>query len=182
LEIRIKKVIKRQNKLAEPLIVDKSLSLSDLYVNLQKQLKFLFVKEDNLLSILSNFVAAIKQTFSKVSWVGFYIIENNNLYLGPFQGKIACTNIEIGNGVCGKSAKEKKTIIVPDVNKFDGHIACDSETKSEIVVPLFNGNNIFAVLDLDSLELNSFSEIDKKYLENMCKFLSTFLINKTKIL
>jgi len=168
--------------LSESLIVDTSLSKKELYENLQKQFEFLFVKKDNILSILSNFVAAIKQTFSKVSWVGFYIKDNNQLFLGPFQGKIACTNIEIGNGVCGKSAKDKKTIIVPDVSKFDGHIACDSETKSEIVVPLFNGNNVFAVLDLDSLELNSFNDIDKIYLENMCKFISSFLINKTKIL
>lgn len=168
--------------MAESLIVDKTLSLNELYENLQKQLEYLLIKEDHLLSNLSNFVAAIKQTFEKVSWVGFYIIENNRLFLGPFQGKIACTNIEIGKGVCGKSAKEKRTIIVPDVNKFEGHIACDSDSRSEIVVPIFNGNEIFAVLDLDSLELNSFNETDKIYLENMCKFLSTFLTNKSKIL
>lgn len=168
--------------MAESLIVDKTLSLNELYENLQKQLEYLLIKEDHLLSNLSNFVAAIKQTFEKVSWVGFYIKDNDKLYLGPFQGKIACSSIKIGKGVCSTAVLEKKTIIVPDVNKFEGHIACDSDSRSEIVVPLFKGDEVFAVLDLDSFELNSFNETDKKYLENMCKFLSTFLTNKTNII
>ena len=165
--------------MAESLFVDKSLSLDEQYENLLKQLKSLLVKEDNLLSNLSNFVASIKQTFSKVSWVGFYFLDGSNLSLGPFQGKIACTNIALGKGVCGISAKDKKTIIVPDISKFDGHIACDSDTKSEIVVPVFKEEKVFAILDIDSLEYNSFDKTDAKYLENMCNFISTFISNKT---
>ncbi len=165
--------------MAESLIVDTSLSLDEQYENLQKQLVSLLVSEDKLLSNLSNFAAAIKQTFQKVSWVGFYFAEGDNLYLGPFQGKVACTNIKFGKGVCGTAAKEKRTIIVRDVSKFEGHIACDADTKSEIVLPVFNRENIFAVLDIDSTEYNSFDNTDAKHLENMCKFLSTFISNNT---
>ncbi len=165
--------------MAESLFVDKSLTLDEQYENLLKQLKSLLVKEDNLLSNLSNFVAAIKQTFTKISWVGFYLLDGDHLYLGPFQGKISCTNIALGKGVCGKSVKDKKTIIVPDVSKFEGHIACDSDTKSEIVVPVFKEKEVFAVLDIDSLEYNSFDETDAKHLGNMCNFLSTFISNNT---
>ena len=93
-------------------------------------------KEDNLITNLSNFTAALKQTFSKISWVGFYLFDGTKLYLGPFQGKVACTEIKIGSGVCGTSAQRKETIIVPDVDKFPGHIACDVESRSEIVVPI----------------------------------------------
>lgn len=165
--------------MTESLLIDKSLSLDEQYENLIKQLKSLLVKEDNLLSNLSIFVASIKQTFSKVSWVGLYFLNGDNLYLGPFQGKIACTNIALGKGVCGNSAKDKKTIIVPDISKFEGHIACDSDTKSEIVVPVIKEDGVFAVLDIDSLEYNSFNKTDAKYLENMCNFLSKFISNNT---
>ena len=164
--------------MAESLFIDNSLSLDEQYENLLKRLKSLLTKQDNLLSNFSNFVALIKQTFSKVSWVGFYFLDGDNLYLGPFQGKIACTNIALG-GVCGNSVKDKKTIIVPDVSKFEGHIACDPDTKSEIVVPVLKEKEVFAVLDIDSLEYNSFNETDAKYLKNMCNFLSTFISNNT---
>ena len=99
-------------------------------------------KEDNLITNLSNFTAALKQTFSKISWVGFYLFDGSKLYLGPFQGKVACTEIQIGSGVCGTSAKERKTIIVEDVDKFPGHIACDVESRSEIVVPIFKDEKL----------------------------------------
>lgn len=168
--------------MAESLIVDRTLSLDEQYKILQKQLESLLVMEDNLLSNLSNFVAALKLTFKKISWVGFYFLKNDNLYLGPFQGNIACTNIKLDQGVCGTAAKEKKTVIVPDVSKFKGHIACDAETKSEIVVPIFKGENVFAVLDIDSFQYNSFNEIDEKYLSIMSKFLSTFINNSNSIL
>src|ERR1035437_7741984 len=91
---------------------------------------------DNYLSNLSNLTAAIKQTFDKISWAGFYMFDGAKLYLGPFQGKIACTSIELGKGVCGNAALHQKSIIVPDVDKFPGHISCDSESKSEIVIPI----------------------------------------------
>jgi len=130
------------------------------------------LKEDNLISNLANITAALKQTFDKISWVGFYLFDGKKLYLGPFQGKVACTNIEIGKGVCGKSAQMKKTVIVPDVHQFPGHIFCDVDSKSEIVVPLLKENKLLGVLDLDSTELHSFTETDGVYLEQICNFLT----------
>jgi len=158
--------------LAETIFVDKNLSLEEKYQSLVKQVKALLSKEDNLLSNLSNFTAALKQTFEKISWVGFYIAEKDNLYLGPFQGKVACTNIKFGSGVCGTAAKEEKTIIVEDVEKFPGHIFCDADSKSEIVIPLFKEKYLYGILDLDSDSYSSFNETDKKYLEEMTLFLS----------
>ena len=121
--------------MSQELIVDKSLIVEEKYKLLFNQLKSLLSKEDNLISNLSNLTAALKSTFEKISWVGFYLFDGSRLYLGPFQGNVACTQIEIGKGVCGTSAKEQKIIIVPDVDKFRGHIACDSDSKSEIVIP-----------------------------------------------
>ncbi|MDZ7624533.1 MAG: GAF domain-containing protein [Ignavibacteriaceae bacterium] len=157
--------------MTEDIRIDKHLAEEEKYRLLNSQLKSLLTKEDNLISNLSNFTAAIKDTFEKVSWVGFYLFDGQKLYLGPFQGKVACTNIEIGKGVCGTSAAKRETIIVPDVDKFPGHIACDSNSKSEIVVPLFHNNQLLGVLDLDSHDYNSFSKTDKEYLEEICKFL-----------
>ena len=125
-----------------------------------------------MIYILINF----KQSFDKISWAGFYLYDGKKLYLGPFQGKIACTQIELGKGVCGISALKRETIIVPDVDKFPGHIVCDSDAKSEIVVPIIKDGNLFGVLDLDSSLLNSFNETDKIYLEKLCKFFSEKII------
>ena len=158
--------------MSEEISIDKHLVEEERYRLLISQLKSLLTKEDNFISNLSNFTAAIKDTFEKVSWVGFYLFDGQKLYLGPFQGKVACTNIEIGKGVCGTSAEKRETIIVADVDKFPGHIACDSKSKSEIVVPLFQNNCLLGVLDLDSHEYNSFGNTDKEYLEEICKFLS----------
>ena len=157
--------------LTEEIRIDKYLPEEEKYRLLLAQIKSLLVKKDNLISSLSNFTAAIKDSFEKVSWVGFYLFDGTNLYLGPFQGKVACTNIEIGKGVCGNSAKKRETIIVPDVDKFPGHIACDSNSKSEIVIPLVKAEKLLGVLDLDSHEYNSFGNTDKEYLEEICKFL-----------
>jgi len=157
--------------MSEEISIDKHLVEEERYRLLISQLKSLLTKEDNFISNLSNFTAAIKDTFEKVSWVGFYLFDGQKLYLGPFQGKVACTNIEIGKGVCGTSAEKRETIIVADVDKFPGHIACDSKSKSEIVVPLFQNNYLLGVLDLDSHEYNSFGNTDKEYLEEICKFL-----------
>jgi GAF domain-containing protein len=129
-------------------------------------------KNDNKLSNLSNFTAALKQTFDKINWVGFYLFDGEKLYLGPFQGKVACTQIELGKGVCGSAASSLRTIIVPDVNKFSGHIVCDSDSKSEIVIPLIKNDKLLGVLDIDSASLNSFDKTDKKYLEYICNFLT----------
>jgi L-methionine (R)-S-oxide reductase len=162
--------------LAETILVDKDLSKEEKYKLLVKQVKSLLIKEDNVLSNLSNFTAALKQTFEFISWIGFYLFDGSKLYLGPFQGKIACTNIEIGKGVCGTSAEKKQTIIVEDVDKFPGHIACDADSKSEIVIPILKEEILFGVLDLDSNQLSSFDLIDKKYLEELCSFLSTEIL------
>ena len=157
--------------MAESVAVDKALSLEEQYLLLIKQVKSLLNKDDNFLSNLSNLTAILKQTFEKISWVGFYLFDGKKLYLGPFQGKIACTQIEIGKGVCGTAAAKSKTIIVENVDMFPGHIVCDSDSKSEIVVPVISNNQLYGVLDVDSTELSAFNETDKKYLEIICEFL-----------
>ena len=162
--------------MAENIIIDKDLSKEEKYKLLISQVKSLLSKEDNILSNLSNFTAAINQTFDFISWVGFYLFDGSKLYLGPFQGKVACTNIEIGKGVCGNSALNKQTIIVEDVDKFPGHIACDADSKSEIVIPIFKYDKLFGVLDIDSYYYNSFDLVDKKYLEELCSFLSAEIL------
>jgi len=162
--------------MSETLIINNSSSLDGQYQLLVKQIKNLLNNEDNLITNLSNFSAALKQTFSKISWVGFYLFDGAKLYLGPFQGKVACTEIKLGKGVCGTSAKERKTIIVEDVDNFPGHIACDVESRSEIVVPIIKDGNLFGVLDLDSTEFGSFDQTDKKYLEELVSFLSKEII------
>ncbi|MFZ1517506.1 MAG: GAF domain-containing protein [Ignavibacteriaceae bacterium] len=162
--------------MAESIIVDNTATLDEQYILLVKQIKNLLVKEDNLITNLSNFTAALKQTFNKISWIGFYLYDGSKLYLGPFQGKVACTQIKIGSGVCGTAAQKLETIIVPDVDKFPGHIACDVESKSEIVVPIIKQDKLFGVLDLDSTEYNSFNETDKKYLEELVDYLSKEII------
>lgn len=163
--------------MAEVLEVKKDAQLSEQYELLIKQLKSLLSKEERLITNLANLSAALKQTFDKISWVGFYLYDGEILYLGPFQGKIACTTIKIGKGVCGTAAEKGKTIIVPDVNKFPGHIFCDPDSKSEIVIPMFKNKKLIGVLDIDSDSFNSFDEIDKKYLEEIVKFLTEEIIN-----
>jgi GAF domain-containing protein len=159
--------------LKELIIPDDVASLEEKYKLLFKQIKVLLGRNENDLSNLSNLTAALKQTFDKISWAGFYLYDKEKLYLGPFQGKVACTIIEMGKGVCGTAAARKETIVVPDVDKFPGHIACDSDSKSEIVVPIIkNDGELFGVLDLDSSEYDSFNDTDKIYLEKICKFLS----------
>ena len=156
----------------EEIRIEKHLAEEEKYRLLISQLKSLLSPEDNLISNLSNLTAAIKDTFEKVSWIGFYLYDGEKLYLGPFQGKVACTTIELGKGVCGTSAIKRETIIVPDVNKFPGHIFCDSDSKSEIVVPIIKDNELTGVLDLDSHQYNSFGNTDKEFLEEICNFLS----------
>lgn len=163
--------------MAEVLEVKKDSQLSEQYELLIKQLKSLLSKEERLITNLANLSAALKQTFDKISWVGFYLYDGEILYLGPFQGKIACTTIKIGKGVCGTAAEKGETLIVPDVNKFPGHIFCDPDSKSEIVVPMFKNNKLIGVLDIDSDSFNSFDETDKKYLEEIVKFLTEEIIN-----
>jgi GAF domain-containing protein len=127
--------------------------------------------EEDQIANLSNFCAALKEAFNWW-WVGFYFVKNQELVLGPFQGSVACTRIAYGKGVCGTAWKQAKSIIVPDVNLFEGHIACSSASQSEIVLPVFGSNqNVLAVLDVDSEHLNHFDETDKKYLLELLSLL-----------
>lgn len=131
---------------------------------------------DTNISWVGNFanVAAIIQDVFGHWWCGFYLVNNNQLELGPFQGPVACTSIQIGKGVCGTAWAQKQTIIVPDVHQFEGHIACSSASNSEIVVPLFKNEKVIAVLDIDSIHFNQFDEIDKINLETIVQRLSDF--------
>lgn len=126
--------------------------------------------ERDLIANLANITAALKQQFDWL-WVGFYLVKDDELVLGPFQGPIACTRIRKGNGVCGTSWAEAKTLIVPDVDQFPGHITCSSLSKSEIVVPLTSNGVVVGVLDVDSTELNTFDETDRLYLEMLTKLI-----------
>lgn len=162
--------------MAESIQVNTLASLEEQYLILVKQVKNLLNKNENLISNLANFTAALKQTFSKISWIGFYLFDGEKLYLGPFQGKVACTLINIGSGVCGTSAQKLETLIVPDVDKFPGHIACDVESRSEIVVPIVKDGKLIGVLDLDSTDYDSFNETDKKYLEELVDFLTKEIV------
>ncbi|MEE9432579.1 MAG: GAF domain-containing protein [Melioribacteraceae bacterium] len=155
--------------------INKVSSLEDLYKLLLKQIDGLIDNSLPVISNLSNITAALNQTFNKISWVGFYFKKDDYLYLGPFQGKVACTKIKIGTGVCGKSFEEGKTIVVPNVHKFPGHIACDVETNSEIVIPIFNGNKAIGVLDLDSKDFEAFNETDKVWLKKIGGIISVKL-------
>ncbi|HXP52416.1 MAG TPA: GAF domain-containing protein [Bacteroidia bacterium] len=142
-------------------------SRKEQYSSLLPQLKALVEGETDQLAALGNIMSALKYGMN-FFWVGIYAVKNNELVLGPFQGPIACTRIAFGKGVCGHCWKEKKTIIVEDVNTFSGHIACSSETQSEIVLPVFNNNKeVVMVLDVDSEHLAYFNETDREYLEEV---------------
>lgn len=136
------------------------------YTQLIPQIKGLLEGETDLVANLANVCAALKEQFGWF-WVGFYIVKNGELVLGPFQGPVACTRIRKGKGVCGTSWTEAKTLIVPDVELFPGHIACSSLSRSEIVVPVIRNNEVLAVLDVDSSDLNTFDETDQRFLEEI---------------
>jgi L-methionine (R)-S-oxide reductase len=140
------------------------------YESLIPQIRGLLQGEDDLVANLANIAAALKEQFGWF-WVGFYLVRKDELVLGPFQGPVACTRIKKGRGVCGNSWQQEKTLIVPDVEKFPGHIACSSLSKSEIVVPLFHNNEVVGVLDVDSDELDQFDETDKQFLEQIVSFI-----------
>lgn len=140
------------------------------YQTLFPQIESLLAGENNTIANMANVAAALKQTFN-FFWVGFYIVKDDMLVLAPFQGPIACTRIRYGKGVCGMAWKEATTQIVPDVDLFPGHIACNSDSKSEIVVPVIRDGKVVAVLDIDSDELNSFDETDAVYLEKICRLI-----------
>lgn len=141
-------------------------SKTDQYESLVPQIKGLLEGETDLVANLANIAAALKEQFGWF-WVGFYIVRNDELVLGPFQGPVACTRIRKGRGVCGSSWEQQKTLIVPDVEKFPGHIACSSLSKSEIVVPVVRNNEVVAVLDVDSDQYDQFDSTDQQYLEQI---------------
>ena len=143
------------------------------YSTIKKQASLLIESTDNLISDLSNIAALLFNSLEDVTWAGFYIYSNGKLLLGPFMGKPACTQIEVGKGVCGTAFAKKETVLVKNVHDFSGHIACDSASNSEIVVPIFVGNKVVGVLDLDSTSLNRFDEEDKAGLEGIVEVVST---------
>jgi len=150
--------------MAEELMIASSTDKKLKYETLVPQIEALIADEPDLIANLSNIAAALKQTFD-FFWVGFYIVREDQLVLGPFQGPIACTRINFGKGVCGTSWKERRAIIVPDVDAFPGHIACNSASKSEIVLPAFKGKDVALVLDVDSDKLSDFDETDQHFLQ-----------------
>jgi len=139
---------------------------SEKYKAIIPQIRALIEGEDDITANLANITAALKEQFNWL-WIGFYLVRNDELVLGPFQGPVACTRIRKGRGVCGTSWEKAKTIIVPDVEAFPGHIACSSASKSEIVIPIIRENVVVGVLDVDSSELNQFDEADQYFLEQL---------------
>lgn len=142
----------------------------NIYKALLPQIRSLVGVENDSVANMANIAAVLKETFG-FFWVGFYVVKGEQLVLAPFQGPLACTRIAFGRGVCGTAWKEQHTLIVPDVEMFPGHIACSAASRSEIVVPIFHGDEVVAVIDIDSDKLNSFDSIDAQYLEQIAKLL-----------
>jgi GAF domain-containing protein len=155
--------------MAEDLTIIKG-NKEDQYCSLLPQIKGLLDGEDDLIANLANVAAALKEQFGWL-WVGFYLVKGDELVLGPFQGPVACTRIRKGRGVCGTAWQEAKALIVPDVALFPGHIACSSNSRSEIVLPLWKDGTVSGVLDVDSAELDTFSETDLRYLQEILELL-----------
>ena len=151
-----------------------STSKDKRYAELLPQLQALIDTEENAIANMANFCAALKETFNWF-WIGFYLVNGNELILGPFQGPVACTRIAKGKGVCGTAWEQEKTILVKDVEAFPGHIACSALSKSEIVVPLIKNGAVIGVLDIDSTELATFDQLDQTQLEKICQWFVTHL-------
>ncbi|MCG8571263.1 MAG: GAF domain-containing protein [Spirochaetes bacterium] len=147
------------------------------YETILGQLEAVIGNETNFIANMANISAVLYQQLKKVNWAGFYLLDDQELVLGPFQGNPACIRIPIGKGVCGTAARELKTVIVKDVHQFPGHIACDAASLSEIVVPIVKEQQLIGVLDIDSNQLNTFNQLDQKYLEKVV----ALLINISKI-
>lgn len=157
--------------MAEDLTINTSTDKAEQYSSLVPQIEALLYGEPDLIANIANVAAALKEQF-KWFWVGFYLVKENELVLGPFQGPVACTRIGLGKGVCGAAWQQAKTLIVPDVDAFPGHIACSSLSRSEIVVPVFKDDKVAAVLDVDSELLDQFNETDAQYLEQIVKLIN----------
>lgn len=155
-------------------------SKEEKYRELLPQVKCLVADEDDLTANLANVAAALKETF-RFFWVGFYLVKGEELVLAPFQGPVACTRIKKGRGVCGKAWEKAETLVVPDVDAFPGHIACSSLSRSEIVVPLLRAEGeVWGVLDVDSESLNSFDEVDARFLQELCSYLRCVSVGRNK--
>lgn len=139
------------------------------------QLEALIKDEPSKIANLANISAFLNQILDKINWVGFYLMENGELVLGPFQGKVACVHIPVGKGVCGTAVKEKKTQLVKNVHEFPGHIACDGASNSEIVVPIFKNNEVIGVLDIDSPVFERFDEEDQDFLEKVVELIEKYV-------
>ncbi len=157
--------------MAEELILQQG-DKAEQYQSIIPQIKAIVEGEPDLIANLANICAALNQQFGWL-WVGFYLVKQNELVLGPFQGPIACTRIAKGRGVCGTAWQQQQVIIVPDVELFSGHIACSSASKSEIVLPIMQNKECVGVLDIDSDELNQFDEVDAKYLQQLISIIET---------
>lgn len=156
--------------MAEDLNITASTDKTEQYTTLVPQIAALLDGETDLVANLANISAALNEQF-KWFWVGFYMVKNDELVLGPFQGPVACTRIKLGKGVCGAAWEQAKTLVVPDVEEFPGHIACSSLSRSEIVVPVFHNNVVAGVLDVDSELLDQFDETDALFLEQIVKLI-----------
>ncbi len=154
----------------EEIKISENLTKAERYEQLLPQIKALIAEETDIIANLANICAVLKYNMPGFFWIGFYLLKGNELVLGPYQGPVACTRIQMGKGVCGAATLRRETIVVPDVDKFPGHIACSSLSRSEIVIPLLNGKEVVGVLDVDSDSLNMFDEVDKKYLEELCSW------------
>lgn len=160
--------------MAEELIIENTATKSEKYESLLPQIEALVTGEPDLTANLANIASALKYGMG-FFWVGFYLVKDDELVLGPFQGPIACTRIRKGKGVCGSSWEEAKTFLVPNVDEFPGHIACSSDSKSEIVLPAFKDDEVALILDVDSDQLNDFDKIDQKYLEQLMKIVERLI-------
>ncbi|GAB4126637.1 MAG: GAF domain-containing protein [Raineya sp.] len=164
--------------MAESIFIPEKADKKAIYEALAPQIEAMLSTETDLIANLANFSAVLKEAFD-FFWVGFYWVKNKELVLAPFQGTIACTRIAKGKGVCGTAWQMQKTILVPDVEAFPGHIACSSLSKSEIVVPIFQKQDVVGVLDVDSKQLNDFDKDDQEGLENLVKILEKYLDKMT---
>jgi len=163
-------ILNIRNRMAEDLVINKTASKNEQYKSLIPQIEGLLTGETDFVANMANVCAALKEQFGWF-WVGFYLVKSDELVLGPFQGPVACTRIRKGKGVCGSSWAEAKTLIVPDVDLFPGHIACATASKSEIVLPLIKDGVVIGVLDVDSEHLDHFDDTDQIYLEQVIQIL-----------
>ena len=161
--------------MAETLAFNSEASREERYQTILPQLRAIVEGENDTIANLANIVAVLKEVFG-FFWIGFYLVKNDSLVLGPFQGPLACTRIAMGKGVCGTAWEEKKSILVPDVDLFPGHIACSSASKSEVVIPIFVNNEVRMILDIDSDQLHDFTADDIKYLEMVADICSQVLV------